>query len=399
MAISRTLSTLIGLALGMTLSAFANPAGGGDANNVALVAEVSGHKLTRADLEQKEAAKLLQARYQYYQAEHEAVNQLIEDHLLEMRASREHLTVEQLLERDVTDQVKDPTEDQLQVFYEGLQTKEPFAVVREKIVATLRQLRLAKAHAAYLQALRDAADVRIDLAPPQAEVALDNAPRRGPQNAPVLIVEFADYECPYCQQIHPELKKLEEEFTGKVALAYKDFPLPMHPRAEKAAEAARCAAEQGKFWEFHDALFDDHQMELAQLKEHARTLKLDAASFDQCLDAGEQAAAVRKDFAQAQRLGLTGTPAFFVNGHFLSGAVSYGTLREVVQQQLAASVSSRTVRERNIGQGHYRSAARRSTPQLSACEKPQSLASGGEEWAEGSLCAWDRPGPQAIHRP
>ncbi|PYU29749.1 MAG: hypothetical protein DMG31_16245 [Acidobacteria bacterium] len=396
MFISRTLSTLIGLALGMTLNAFANPAGG-EANSAA-VAEVSGHKLTRADLEQKQAAKLLEARYQYYLTEREAVNRLIEDQLLEMRASREHLTVEQLLERDVTSQIKDPTEDQLQVFYEGLQTKEPFAVVREKIVATLRQLRLAKAGAAYLQTLRDAADVRIDLAPPQAEVAVDNAPRRGPQDAPVLIVEFADYECPYCQQIHPELNKLEEEFAGKVALAYKDFPLPMHPRAEKAAEAARCAAEQGKFWEFHDALFDDHQMELAQLKEHARTLKLDAASFDQCLDAGEQAAAVRKDFAQAQRLGLTGTPAFFVNGHFLGGAVSYSTLREVVEQQLAASVPSHTVRQRSIGQGQYRSAAHRSLPQLSACEK-QTSASGGEEWAEGSLCAWDRPGPQAIHRP
>jgi protein-disulfide isomerase len=397
MLISRTLSTLIGLALGMSLSAFANPAGG-EANSAA-VAEVSGHKLTRADLEQKQAAKLLEARYQYYLTEREAVNRLIEDQLLEMRASREHLTVEQLLERDVTSQIKDPTEDQLQVFYEGLQTKEPFAVVREKIVATLRQLRLAKAGAAYLQTLRDAADVRIDLAPPEAEVALDNAPRRGPQDAPVLIVEFADYECPYCQQIHPELNKLEEEFAGKVALAYKDFPLPMHPRAEKAAEAARCAAEQGKFWEFHDALFDDHQMELAQLKEHARTLKLDAASFDQCLDAGEQAAAVRKDFAQAQRLGLTGTPAFFVNGHFLSGAVSYGTLREVVEQQLAATLPSRTARARSTGQGKYRSAARRNLTQPSACEKLQASASGREEWAAGSLCAWDRPGPQAIHRP
>jgi len=232
MFISRTLSTLIGLALGMTLNAFANPAGG-EANSAA-VAEVSGHKLTRADLEQKQAAKLLEARYQYYLTEREAVNRLIEDQLLEMRASREHLTVEQLLERDVTSQIKDPTEDQLQVFYEGLQTKEPFAVVREKIVATLRQLRLAKAGAAYLQTLRDAADVRIDLAPPQAEVAVDNAPRRGPQDAPVLIVEFADYECPYCQQIHPELNKLEEEFAGKVALAYKDFPLAARPNRESS---------------------------------------------------------------------------------------------------------------------------------------------------------------------
>ena len=121
-------------------------------------------------------------------------------------------------------------------------------------------------------------------------------------------------------------------------MAFKDFPLPMHAHAEKAAEAARCADEQGKFWNFHDILFENQQkLELAQLKEYARTLKLDAARFDQCLDAGEQAAAVQKDIVQGQRLGLTGTPSFFINGHFLSGAVGYGTLREIVEQQLAMS--------------------------------------------------------------
>jgi len=336
MPISHKLGTLIGLALGMSLSALANQ--GGDENGKMLVAEINGQKLTRADLEQKQAAKLLQSRYQYYLAEHEAVNQLIEEHLLEMEAHREHLTVEQLLDREVTSKVKEPTEDQLQVFYEGLQSSEPYAAVREKIVATIRQIRLGKARAAYLESLRSQASVRIALAPPEAEVAVDNAPRRGPQDAPVVIVEFADYECPYCQRIHPELKKLQEEFAGKVALAFKDFPLPMHPQAEKAAEAGRCAAQQGKFWEFHDALFDNNRkLEPTQLKEYARNLKLDAARFDQCLDAGEQAVAVRKDFAEGQRLGLTGTPSFFINGHFLSGAVKYDTLREVVDQQLAAS--------------------------------------------------------------
>jgi len=337
MPISRTLSTLIGLALGMSLSAFANQAGG-DENGSTVVAEVSGHKITRAELEERQAAKLLEARYQSYLVERQALDLLVDDQLLEMEARREHLTLEQLFEREVTGKVKDPTEDQLQVFYEGLRSNEPYPAVREKIVATLRQIRLTKAREAYLQSLRSQASVHIALAPPVAEVALDNAPRRGPQEAGVLIVEFADYECPYCQRIHPELKKLQEEFAGKVTLAFKDFPLPMHAHAEKAAEAARCAAEQGKFWEFHDALFDNNQkLEPAQLKEYARVLKLDTARFDECLDAGKQAASVHKDFAEGQRLGLTGTPAFFINGHYLSGAVKYDTLREIVEQQLATS--------------------------------------------------------------
>lgn len=124
-------------------------------------------------------------------------------------------------------------------------------------------------------------------------------------------------------------------------MAFKDFPLPMHRNAQKAAEAASCAGRQGSFWQFHDLMFANTQkLEPAHLKEYARVLKLDAERFDQCLDAGEQAAAVRKDLAQAQRLGLTGTPSLFINGHFLSGAVQYSTLREIVEQQLAASEAS-----------------------------------------------------------
>jgi len=335
MVVSRS---LIGLALSLSLSALATQ-GRASQDGAAVVAEVDGHKVTSAELEQKYAAKLMEPRYEYYRAERQALDQFIDDYLLETQARGEHLTVEQLLQREVNSQVKDPTEDQLHVFHEGLRSDEPFAAVREKIITTLRQPGLAKARAAYLQSLHGRASIHIALAPPKAEVPLDNAPRRGPQDAPVLIIEFADYECPYCQRIDPELKKLQEEFAGKVAVAFKDFPLPMHPHAEKAAEAARCAQEQGQFWNFHDMLFENHQkLELAQLKEYASALKLDAARFDQCLDAGEQAAAVRKDFAQGQRLGLTGTPSFFINGHFLSGAVKYSTLREIVEQQLATLV-------------------------------------------------------------
>jgi protein-disulfide isomerase len=343
MAISRT---LIGLALGISLVAFANQVRA-EENGAEVVAEIGGHKLTRAELGQKRAAKLLEARYQYYLAEQEALDQLIEEQLLEIEARREHLSVDQLLQREVTSRVKDPTELQLEVFYEALHTDKPFPAVRGKILETVRQLRQAKARDAFIQSLRSQANVRITLIPPEAEVALDNAPRRGPEDAPVLIVEFADYECPYCQRIYPELKKLQKEFAGKVAVAFKDFPLPMHAHAEKAAEAARCAEEQGRFWDFHDQLFENNQrLEPALLKEHARALKLDAERFDRCLDAGEQAATVQKDFAQGQRLGLTGTPSFFINGHFLSGAVKYSTLRDVVQQQLAAGWSAKELASR-----------------------------------------------------
>jgi len=326
---------LIGLALSTIFIVLASTAGAGqDASET--VAEVNGQKVTRAELEKRKAAKLLQARYKYYLAERDALDALVEDKLLEMAAQRENASVDELLKRHVTSQVKEPTEEQLHFYYEALSTDQPYETVRDKIVESVRNLREKNARAAYLKVLRSEGSVVIELSQPSSEVAIGNAPRRGAETAPVQVVEFADYQCPYCQQVHRELRKLEGDFAGKMALVFKDFPLPMHSSAEKAAEAARCAGAQGKFWEFHDALFETKKLETGEMKDLARALKLDGTRFDQCLDSGEQASAVQKDLGEAQKLGLTGTPSFFINGHFLSGAVGYAKLRESVEQSLAA---------------------------------------------------------------
>ncbi len=308
-----------------------------------IVAVVNGHPLSAATLERKEAGKLLSARYQYYLAERDALDMLIDHYLLESQAGREHVTVDQLLERHAASQLKDPTDDQLRVYYEGLQTDLPFEVVRAKILEHIRHVREAKARAAYLKSLRQQAKITIALAPPTAEVKLGSAPKRGPAGAPVTLVEFADYECPYCRQTEPGLKSLEEEFKGKLLVVFMDYPLPMHRYAEKAAEAARCAGEQGKYWEFHDSLFAKEGLDVAELKQRAKDMHLDSARFDKCLDSGEQAAAVAKDLEQGQALGLTGTPSFFINDHFISGAVGPEALRDMINQQLSqASVAEQS---------------------------------------------------------
>ena len=298
-----------------------------------VVAEVGGEKLTLGELEHH-SQKLLQARYQYYMAEREAVDSLIDEHLVDAQAAREHLTREQLLDREVNSKVKDATEDQLEVYYEGLQTDKPFAEVRDEIQKTIRTMRTAKVKSAYLSSLRSATVIRVAVTAPSADVQLGDAPLRGPSDAPVKIIEFADYECPYCQQVHPEIARLEREFEGKVAFAFKDFPLPMHTHAEKIAEAARCAAVQNKFWEYHDLLFESKSFGIPDLKEYSRAVKLDQAKFNTCLESGEKAQAVQNDLAQGKALGLSGTPSFFVNGHFVSGAVSYTMLRGMIQEQL-----------------------------------------------------------------
>jgi protein-disulfide isomerase len=324
----------LGLTAVLAVSAMGRSAAqsGGDDS---VVANVGGIKITMSDLEREESAKLLAARYQYYQVETKALNDLIDEKLLEQRAASEHLTVAQLLDLEVNSQVKDPTEDQMRVYYEGVETDQPYEAVRQKILEKIRQLRTDKAKAALIQTLRTESTVYIVLAPPSASLEAANPQmRQGPENPQVTLVEFADYECPYCQKVAPDVKRLAADFSGKVSFAFKDFPLPMHSRAEKAAEAARCASEQNKFWEFHDELFRSKELDVDQLKAQARALKLDSAQFDKCLDSGEEAAAVDRDRKEGTRLGINGTPSFFINGHFMSGALDYATLRQAIQQQL-----------------------------------------------------------------
>jgi protein-disulfide isomerase len=325
---------MLGLGLGAAL-AFFGTANAAAQTDSAVVAEVGGEKVTMADLEQAESSKLLTAHYQYYQLEIKALDELIDNKLIEQKAKSEHLTVDQLIERDVKPTVKDPTDDQMEVYYEGLDTEQPYAVVRGKILDKIRQLRMEKALAAYADKLRTQSTVYVTLAPPRVDVGVETAQMLGPKNAPVNVIEFADYECPYCQKVAPDLRKLQAEFGDKVAFTFRDFPLPMHARAEKAAEAARCAGEQGKFWEFHDTLFQSKELDFDQLKVHAQALNLDTDRFNKCLNAGDEAAAVGQDRKEGVRLGLTGTPSFFINGHFMSGAVDYATLHKMVEQQLA----------------------------------------------------------------
>jgi len=309
------------------------------ADGAAVVAEIDGVKVTRAEFERSNLARLFQPRNTYFEAERKALDDYTSEYLLERQARKENLTVAELLDRHVNSKIaKDPSDEALRVYYEGVNTTEPYEAVKDKIIESLRQNRIAKVKAAYLQSIRADAKVVVYLSAPRAEVSIKDTPVRGPKNPKVLIIEYADYECPYCQQIQPALDKLEADFKGKVALAYKDVPLPMHAHAAKAAEASHCAAAQGKYWEYHDVLSATKQLDLPQLKDHARGLGLNAAAFDKCLDSGEKAQIVKDYVTEATALGLQGTPSFFINGRFISGIQTYEKLREIVEEELGAPV-------------------------------------------------------------
>jgi protein-disulfide isomerase len=307
-----------------------------------VLVEVDGAKISLADFEAKHPTALFPARNAFYQAERKALDEFVDEYLLERQAEREHVTVEQLLERHVKSVVaKDPSEDSLRVYYEGLDATQPYEALRDQILAKIRLSRFTKAKDAYLKTLRKDAKITIRFDAPRAAISLKDTPIRGQRDAPVMIVEYADYECPFCQQIEPTLDKLQAQYGEKLALAFKDLPLPMHSQAPKAAEAAHCAGVQGKFWEYHDLLFSSKQLEPARLKDDARALHLDTQKFDKCLDSGEQADVVKAQFLEGREvLLLEGTPSYYINGRYFTGGLTYEQLRTVIDEELAARGSA-----------------------------------------------------------
>jgi len=165
-------------------------------------------------------------------------------------------------------------------------------------------------------------------------VQLGDAPVRGPATAPVTIVAFSDFECPYCLRGHRTIQQVEQEYGAKVRIAYKAFPLDFHSQAMFAALAARSAQEQGKFWEFHDLLFRQRGLDMNQLDAYAREVGLDMDRLHADLEALKWGSSVTRDIRQARRLGVTGTPAYFINGRFLSGSKPIEVMREVIDKEL-----------------------------------------------------------------
>lgn len=173
----------------------------------------------------------------------------------------------------------------------------------------------------------------------RGEINIDDDPMKGDVNAPVTIVEFSDFECPFCARFYSQtLGQIESEYidTGKVKLIFRDFPLSFHQNAQKAAEAAECADDQGKFWEMHDAIFENQQsLSLSSLKQWAGQIGLDTVEFNSCLDSGKHAEEVQNDFKEGASYGISGTPGFFINGIPLIGAQPFSAFKEIIESELS----------------------------------------------------------------
>ncbi len=173
------------------------------------------------------------------------------------------------------------------------------------------------------------------------DVPIDDDPILGPEDAPITIIEFSDYECPYCRNWHDQVfKQLFEAYPDEIRLVYRDFPLfSIHPNAVPAAEAANCAYEQGSFWEFHDKLFG-MELDLSDeaYQQYAQDLNLDMDAFNECVETRRYRDEVQADYTFASELGVRSTPTFFINGIALVGAQPYEVFQQVIDKELAGEL-------------------------------------------------------------
>lgn len=165
-------------------------------------------------------------------------------------------------------------------------------------------------------------------------VSLDGAHIKGAENATVTMIEYSDFECPYCSKHQETLTQILDEYPNDVRLVYKHFPLSFHANAQKAGEASECAGDQDKFWEMHDLIYAAEALSIDTFKQFAKDLGLDTSKFNTCLDDGTHASTVQSDMVEGQAAGVEGTPATFVNGTLISGAIPYDSFKAVIDAEL-----------------------------------------------------------------
>ena len=312
----------------------------------AVVARIGGQNITARELDDSVKKELTQLDQQYqeqrYQLRKQGLENMLRRRAFEAKAKTMNLSTEDLINKEVADKIPNPSDEEIRALYErakaGGQALPPLDQVKGDIARFIKSQKGQGAMAEYYDGLKKEQKIEVLLPPYEPpKVAVDaTGPSKGPASAPVTIVEFSDFECPFCVRAEPTVKELLAKYPDKIKLVYRDFPLPMHPNAPKAAEAAHCAGDQGKYWEMHEKLFASNgKLAVSDLKAAARNVPgIDGAKFDRCLDSGEKAALVEKNKKAGDEAGVSGTPAFFINGRLISGAQPLEAFTAIVDQEL-----------------------------------------------------------------
>jgi len=324
------------LAIALLLPTYAL-AQAGSANEV--VATVGDTTITRGDLEKAVKAQLIEVDNQRYEILEEGLNNLVSEKLLEMEAKTQGKSLDEFQKELMSAPVEEPSAEMVQKVYD--ENKEQLGgksldEVRGRIVEFLKKQGQAEKVQALLTQLRTKTPANIKLAPPVIEVSDGGrASRGGGAAAPITIIAFSDYECPYCKKGEEVITQVMTTYGDKVRYVHRDYPLPFHQNARKAAEAARCAGEQEKFWEVHDAIFKADAITDETIATAVTATAIDKTKYDACMSEGRTKKMIDEDMAAGANVGVSGTPAFFVNGRMLSGAQPFDRFKALIDEELA----------------------------------------------------------------
>jgi protein-disulfide isomerase len=314
-----------------------------------VVGQFEGKPVTYADLGPELKRAEQKALHQYCDAVASARRIALDNHVTEAlvtaKASAAGIEKDAWMKQELDKRVPEPSDADVQAFYDSQKAQmgerlPPLEMVREQVVAFLKRDKAESAAQEVIQGLLDAARVERSLpdvrSPPIPLQASSTTPVKGKPGAKVQLVEFADFQCPYCSRAGETVRELVKKYGDRVEFSYRHFPLrSIHPQAQRAAEITVCAGEQGKFWEAHDALYA-HQSELeeATAKKHVVDAGVDGAKLDECLSAGRGASVVDQDMTMGEEAGVEGTPSFFINGRAFAGNPNVAGLSQALDEAL-----------------------------------------------------------------
>jgi predicted DsbA family dithiol-disulfide isomerase len=310
-----------------------------------VLARINDKAITQKEVDDSIAAQIYPLQQQLYAIRKAALENLVTRKVLETEAAARNVSLEELRKQLTLGEIK-VTDAQVEEAYK--QNASFFASMspdeaRERLRLDLENQARMRNYRAGLEALRRKWSVSVDFSPPVFVSELDDgsSPVKGSANPRVTIVEFSDFECPFCNQVQSTLKQITDSYSKDVRLVFKHLPLEGHRNSFPAARAAYCAGEQDRFWQFHDALFSSSDHSTAALELIASKLGLARERFQACVNSEQSRAAIVKDLETARTFRIDSTPSFIVNGKLIKGALSFVDFQKIIEQELSRNDSQK----------------------------------------------------------
>lgn len=314
----------------------------------AVLAKVNNQPILQAEVDAVVISQLLPLQQQIYALRKSALDNLVSRALLDQEAQKRGITVDEL-RKQLTAGSIDVTGTQVEALYQ--ETAPAFAAMspdeaKERLRLDLESQGRMRNYRAALAALKSAARIELQLEEPRlpasTTAAADDRFARGPVTAPVTIIEFSDFQCPYCRDVQKVVKQILLDYPNDVRMSFKNLPLDIHDRAFNLAQAAFCAGEQGAFWQYHDALFSIDDFSPAAIDNLALKLGMKPEPFKVCLASEASRAAVASDLQEARRLGINSTPTFVINGKLVRGSVGLAEVKALIDHELRSQRAAAT---------------------------------------------------------